>query len=58
MTELDKSTISIYKHDNLKVMLVTNEHTLSDCLRAFENVLKGSGFCFDGELDIVEEENG
>jgi len=50
------NTIAIYKYNGLKVMLVTDEHTIEDVLHAFENVLKGSGFYFDGDLTIAEEE--
>lgn len=47
--------ISIYKYEDLKVMLVTNGHLIEEILPAFENVLKGSGFNFNGHLDIVED---
>ena len=33
----------------------TNAITLPDLLEAFENHLKGAGFCFDGRLDFVDE---
>ena len=49
-----KPTIAIYKHDGLKVMLVTNEHTVEEVLEAFENVLRGSGF-YVGHLEITDE---
>lgn len=48
------SIVSIYKYDGLKVMLVTSEHTLEEVLEAFENVLRGSGFYFDGHLEITK----
>ena len=47
--------ISIYKADGLKVMLVTNGHSINDVLEAFENVLRGSGYFFKGNLVIDEE---
>ena len=52
-----KEVISIYKHDGLKVMLVTEGHDINDVLYAFENVLRGSGFYLKGNLEVVEEEN-
>lgn len=33
----------------------TSEETLGEILNAFELFLKGSGFVFDGVLDIVDE---
>ena len=48
-------TVAIYKHNGLKVMLVTIDHDLSEILEAFENVLKGAGFSFKGTLDFVED---
>ncbi len=50
-----KDIISIYKHDGLKVMLVTNGHTIDDVLHAFTCVLKGSGFYPKGEVVIEED---
>ncbi len=47
---------TIYKHDGLKVMLVTNGHTLDQVLEAFDNAVKGSGYYPKGELDYREEE--
>lgn len=35
----------------------TNAVTLSEILEAFESYLKGCGFCFNGYLDIVEDES-
>jgi len=48
---------SIYKNKRLKVMLVTDGHTVDDCLEAFENVLRGQGFHLKGHIEIVEECN-
>jgi len=50
-------TVSIYKHDGLKVMLVTDQHTIDEVLDAFTNVLRGSGYYFDGEVDITDYES-
>ena len=52
MDNLD--TINIFKANGLKVMLVTNGHTIDEVLEAFENVLRGSGFHFTGTLTIEE----
>jgi hypothetical protein len=38
-----------------KVTFETNSVTLSDILVEFTQFLRGSGFHFDGQLDIVEE---
>ncbi len=51
-----KPTISIYKHGDLKVMLVTNGHTTDEVLEAFDNVLSGSGFSPPGELIFDEDD--
>jgi hypothetical protein len=37
--------------------LTTNEVSLMDLIADFETFLKGSGFLFDGILDIVEPES-
>lgn len=37
-----------------KVTLETNSVTLPDILAEFEQFLRGAGFHFDGQLDIVE----
>ena len=50
-----KPTISIYKHGELKVMLVTEENTVDEILEAFENVLRGSGFHLKGHITIEED---
>lgn len=52
----NRPQISVYKYGDLKVMLVSNGHTISQVLEAFENVLRGSGFHFRGQLDFCEEE--
>lgn len=50
-------SVSIYKADGIKVMLVTEIGvTLEDALSAFENVLRGQGYHFKGNL-IIEVEN-
>ena len=51
-----KPTISIYKYDGLKVMLVTEHHAIPEILEAFEYVLRGSGFSPKGSLDFIDEE--
>ena len=52
-----KPAIAIYKYNDLKIMLVTDGHTIEQCLEAFENVLRGSGYVFDGHIDIIDESN-
>lgn len=49
---------SSYEYDGLVVRLTTKEHTLSEILEAFENVLRGQGYCFKGILDFIDEEGG
>jgi hypothetical protein len=38
-----------------KVTLETNSETLTDILAEFEQFLRGAGFHFDGQIDIVEQ---
>lgn len=38
-------------------MLVTDQHTMDEVLDAFTNVLRGSGYYFDGEVDITDYES-
>lgn len=47
--------VSIYKHDDLKVMISTRGHNLDDVLEGVENALRGSGFFFDGSVGLVDE---
>jgi hypothetical protein len=49
-------TRSVYQYDGLKVVLETNGQTIEDVLNAFEFVLKGSGFCFNGNITIEDSE--
>lgn len=51
-----EESISIYKKGFLKVMLVTDQHNLDEVLTAFEYVLRGQGYGFDGYLDFVDKE--
>lgn len=39
-----------------KNILETNKESLYDVIEEFERFLKGAGFVFDGQLDIVSEE--
>lgn len=50
------NSISIYKYNGLKIMLVTTEHCIDEVLEGFENVLRGQGYQIDGRLDIVKDE--
>ena len=38
-----------------RVTFETNEETLPEILADFERFLRGAGFVFDGQLDIVEQ---
>lgn len=38
-----------------KITLETNSETLTDILAEFEQFLRGAGFHFDGQIDIVEQ---
>lgn len=49
-----KPVKSSYEHDGLKITLETDEHTIPDVLKAVENVLRGSGFFFKGNIEIVD----
>lgn len=49
-------TITIYKREGIKVMLVTAGHTLPEVLEVLELAIKGHGYGFEGSLDFVEEE--
>jgi hypothetical protein len=49
-----KPVKSSYEHDGLKMTLETNQHCISDVLEAVENVLRGSGFCFRGNIEVVD----
>jgi hypothetical protein len=48
--------ITIEHYDNKYTMECSDETTLSDLLRDLGNLLKLVGYCFDGELDIVDNE--
>ncbi len=43
------------KFDHTKVQIESDAETLSEILEAFEYFLKGSGFVFEGHLDIVND---
>jgi len=49
-----------YKHEYLgverQVSASTNADSLDTIVECFEDFLRGSGFVFDGHLDIVDEE--
>jgi len=51
-----KPVKSSYEHDGLKMTLETDQHTISDVLEAVENVLRGSGFFFKGNIEIVDQD--
>lgn len=43
-------------HDKNTVSISTNADNLLDLVEAFERYLKATGFVFDGQLDIVKED--
>ena len=45
-----------YEHDGLKISLTVDEHTITDILEGVEGVIKAAGYCFDGRLDIINDE--
>lgn len=50
------TTIGISKTENIKVMIVQNQATVPEVLEIVECALRGCGFCFDGHLEVVDEE--
>ena len=50
------NVVSIYKYGDLKVMLVTNQHTLDEVLDAVDNAIRGGGYFPAGTLQYVEED--
>ena len=49
-----KPVKSSYEHDGLKMTLEIDQHDIYDVLEAVENVLRGSGFVFEGKIEIVD----
>jgi len=47
---------STYEHNGLKVILITEDNTLEEVIDAFENVLRGSGYFYEGHLDLIRRE--
>lgn len=55
--ELPK-TVSIYKCDDLKVMICSRGNTLEEVLEAVECAIRGAGFYLEiGSLTIEEDNN-
>lgn len=50
----DKNHITIIKDGTAKIMLVNITH-LEEAISMFEDALRGHGFHFEGEVDIVRE---
>jgi hypothetical protein len=44
--------------DHTEVTVTTSAEMLDDLLTAFEDFLRGNGFRFDGNVEIVENELG
>ena len=42
--------------DNTQLTMDVEATTIDEILKAFQDFLKGSGFVFDGIMDIIEEE--
>lgn len=51
-----KPVKSSYEYEDLKIHLETSENSLDDIIEAFEHVLRGAGFYFDGHLTIDNTE--
>lgn len=47
---------SSFSYKGLVVNLEITQHVIDDVLEAFENVLRASGYSFDGHLEIVNED--
>lgn len=45
-----------WENPNKKISHTSEEESLSEILKDFEDFLKGCGFHFTGHLDIIEEE--
>lgn len=43
--------------DRTKVVHIVEAGTLPELLEAFEDFLKGCAFSFEGQLEVVEDEN-
>ena len=56
MTECLPPIHSTFEHNRLKVTLTVDEHTVSEVLEAFTNVLRGAGYFLKGDVIIDEEE--
>lgn len=52
-----KMTFVCEHEDGTKVTFESDKVFLPDILEAFEYFLKGSGFSFDGQVDIVDNES-
>lgn len=46
----------IIEIDGCKCEVESNGENLSDAIQLFEQALRGVGFCFDGKLDILDDE--
>lgn len=58
MDDLDSTItpqVSEYSYEGLHVKLETSGHTIDEVLEAFENVLRGQGYCFKGNIQIIDE---
>lgn len=44
------------RFDNTRVEVEVDDVCLPEIIKAFEDFLRGCGFAFDGELDIVEDD--
>jgi hypothetical protein len=40
----------------LKISMTTDGHTLTQAVQMFQDVLRGCGYYFEGNLDFVDEE--
>lgn len=51
-----KYTFESVAYDNTKVTVTLEADTLTDVVEAFEQFLRGSGFYFEGRLDLTQED--
>ena len=52
-----KMTFTNESEDGTKITLETNAVVLDDVLQEFEQFLKGCGFFFSGNIEVVDDED-
>lgn len=56
--ELENPITSSYEHNGLRIEITVKCHTIDTVAEAFENVLRGAGYNFDGCFELVKERKG